>query len=147
MQLLDNNDFNDNDLMELRIPINLPYHSSWSNYERIDGEIEFNGMYYNYVKRKVCNDTLYLLCLPNSNKTKLYAAQNDYTKQTNDIPADNKSGSSNKKVNIINEYSQKMHEYNFTTLLLPINQHIFRFASPLPNSISSENFHPPESIA
>ncbi|WP_276481393.1 hypothetical protein [Paraflavitalea pollutisoli] len=49
--------------------MHLPYTANWDQYERVEGEIVVNGVYYTYVKRKISNNTLYLLCLPNNDKT------------------------------------------------------------------------------
>ena len=81
---LDKGQYNDADLVEVKIPYPLPYAANWPDYQRFDGEAEFNGTHYNYVKRKMNNDTLYLLCIPNHEKSKLAAAKNEYLKNTND---------------------------------------------------------------
>src|SRR5690348_9430337 len=83
---LDTHQYNDNELIEVKIALHTPYLSSWSEYERVDGEAEVNGTYYTYVKRKINNDTLYLLCLPNKNKTQLNAARTDYANKVHDVP-------------------------------------------------------------
>jgi hypothetical protein len=40
----------------------------------------------------VLNDTLFLYCIPNADKTKLSQAQNEFSKQASDTPPDNKKG-------------------------------------------------------
>ncbi|HEX7457204.1 MAG TPA: hypothetical protein VF301_02115, partial [Ginsengibacter sp.] len=65
---LDKNLYSDAQLIELKVPMNLPYQTNWSAYQRYDGEIEVDGIMYKYVKRKVANDTLYLMCIPNTKK-------------------------------------------------------------------------------
>ncbi len=65
---LDANLYSEDDLIELKLAINLPYQTNSADYERYDGEVEYDGVIYKYVKRKVYNDTLYLKCLPNVNK-------------------------------------------------------------------------------
>ena len=96
--LIDNNSYDESQLMELKIPIHLPYQTSWTSYQRYDGEIKLNGTIYKYVKRKLSNDTLYLMCIPNSNKMRLETAKNDFFKLTNDLTRNvnsKKSDSSN----------------------------------------------------
>ncbi len=82
---LDNNNYDESQLIELKIPVNLPYQTSWSSYQRYDGEIEMNGIKYKYVKRKLANDTLYLKCIPNTKEMRLQTAKNDFFKITNDL--------------------------------------------------------------
>ena len=67
---LDKNNFNEQDLFTIKIPINLPYQNSWSSFERTNGEITVDGETYVYVQRKVQNDTMYLQCIRHTEKIK-----------------------------------------------------------------------------
>ena len=87
-------EYSDKQLVEIRIPLNMPYYSD-KEYENVYGETDFNGEHYRYVKRKVSGNTLYLLCLPNKEKTSIVNAKNEFTKAVNDVPA-NKQGSQQK---------------------------------------------------
>ena len=91
--LLDKNDYDESQLIELKVAMNLPYQTSRSSFERFDGEIELNGTLYKYVKRKVANDTLYLMCIPNTKKMHLETAKNDFFKVSNDLEQTNNSKS------------------------------------------------------
>ena len=82
---LDKNLYDESQLIELKVPINLPYQTNWSAYQRFDGEIEIDGIMYKYVKRKVANDTLYVMCIPNTKKMRLETAKNDFFKLSNDF--------------------------------------------------------------
>lgn len=77
---LDKQQYNDNELITIKVPLSLPYFTDWKEFEEYDGSIEFNGQHYNYVKRKVYQDTLILLCLPNNEQNRLSAAKSDYEK-------------------------------------------------------------------
>jgi len=85
-QRLDAGDYDETQLVEVKIPLRAPYQTSWSDYQTFYGETEWNGEYYQYVKRKLSNDTLYLLCIPHTEKTKIHAVKTDYFKSVNDIP-------------------------------------------------------------
>ena len=96
--MLDSNNYNEAELVEVKIPLRLPYYNNNISYERVDGQIKFNGLQYNYVKRKIANDTLYILCLANYNKTNLYGAKNEFAKNAGNTPVNQKTeGSSIKK--------------------------------------------------
>lgn len=104
-QKLDSDLYSKADLIELKISLNLPYQTNRSEYERFDGNINFNGMHCNYVMRKVKNDTLYILCIPNHKKTQLYDAQSDYQKLVNDTPSNKIPTDHNqKKSGIVDDY-------------------------------------------
>lgn len=82
---LDNNDYHESQLVEFRIPLNIPYQPSESPFERCYGEIEIAGKYYTYVKRKIENGQLILKCITNNTKEQIKAAGNDYFKRINGL--------------------------------------------------------------
>ncbi len=80
----DAKDYTDNELLSIKTTLHLPYYTSANEFERAYGSVTVNGQEYEYVKRRVHNDTLELLCLPNAAKTKLKAAGNDLAKASSD---------------------------------------------------------------
>lgn len=90
----DNDSYDESQLVELKIPVHLPYQTSWTSYQRYDGEINLNGTSYKYVKRKLSNDTLYLMCIPNTKKMRLETAKNDFYKISNDLAQNDHSKNS-----------------------------------------------------
>ena len=82
----------DKELITIKIPINLPYHTDWANFERVDGEVNFKGKIYKYVKQKVQRDTLILLCINDTYKAEINKQKDNYIKKVNDLSTD-----SNKK--------------------------------------------------
>ncbi|CAN5132388.1 hypothetical protein BH11BAC6_BH11BAC6_12050 [soil metagenome] len=90
---LDGGNYNESDLITVKIPVNMPYLLNQTNFERVDGEITFNGQLYKYVKRNVQNDTMTLLCIPNPEKTELQQKVNEYAGKVNGLP----SNDNNKK--------------------------------------------------
>jgi hypothetical protein len=95
VERLDHNFYNEADLTVMKVPLNLPYLSgNWKEFERFDGSIELNGTHYNYVKRKVFNDTLILLCIPNAIVKKLNEVKDGFAGIAGDAesPSDGKTG-------------------------------------------------------
>jgi hypothetical protein len=139
---LDTHQYNDAELIEVKIALHTPYLSNWSDYERIDGEAEVNGIYYTYVKRKINNDTLYLLCLPNKNKTQLQAARIEYANKVQDVPNTKEAGTL-KKNPAGNEYQQPVAWFSVASLTTTTRQ-------PFPHPAISRSqifiagpYHPP----
>ncbi len=96
----------DKELITVKIPINLPYQTNWKEFERIDGEVTFKGATYKYVKRKVYQDTLILLCINDKEKTTIQKNSIEYFKKVNDLNAD-----ANKKPTVKqakNDYFEQM---------------------------------------
>lgn len=78
--LIDNNKYEDAELTELRVQLDMPYQYRFTDFERHYGQITIDGKEYTYVKRKVEGDVLILKCLPNHSKTTLKNIASDITK-------------------------------------------------------------------
>lgn len=105
-------------LVEIRIPLNLPYHTAWNDFERHTGEVEVNGRYYKYVKRKVIVDSLILLCLPNNDKSMYESSRDKIFKLVNNLKSPLEKNVSSIYKNIISDYLQK--DNTITLSVLPI---------------------------
>jgi hypothetical protein len=111
---LDQHQYDESNLIEIRIPLNMPYQNVSSDYERYDGEIEFNGKHYKYVKRKVENGQLVLLCLPNETKMRLQSARDEFFKLVNDLQqsSQNKNSAPASSIkNPVTEYWQQQNNW------------------------------------
>ena len=82
---IDKLDYNDADLITLTVPLSMPYLSDSKDFERKDGEVTLNGKVYHYVKQKVSNGNLILMCLPDEQKTQLQTAKTDFFKSQVDL--------------------------------------------------------------
>jgi hypothetical protein len=82
---LDREQYKDEDLISIKAATNLPYYTNSKSYERAYGSVEINGVEYEYVKRRVYQDTLELLCIPNKAKTHLQTAKNEFFKISADL--------------------------------------------------------------
>ncbi|HLL41614.1 MAG TPA: hypothetical protein VK369_00680, partial [Segetibacter sp.] len=80
---LDKQEYNDADLVTIKVPLSLPYVNNQQNFERVDGEITVNGKILKYVKRKITDGNLILLCLPNDNKMRIESAKDEFFKYAN----------------------------------------------------------------
>ncbi len=88
---IDKNNYNDADLITLTVPLSMPYIQDSKDFERKDGEITLNGKVYHYVKQKISQGNLILLCLPDEQKTQLQNAKSNYCKLTNEFQDNNSS--------------------------------------------------------
>src|SRR4051794_29230805 len=136
--------YKDDELLQVQIPLHMPYVIN-SDFERVDGQIEYKGIQYNYVKRKVNNDTLYLLCLPNKAKTELAKAKSNFTKTVNDIPSNKKdAGSLVKKGEPAWAYNNIIAQYQFNNdIASTLQENVFISSMPATVFIPSPA-QPPE---
>ncbi len=82
---LDQHQYNENELVAFTIPLNNPYQLEQKSFERANGEININGKILKYVKRRVSDGNLTLLCIPDNHKNILKKAKSDYENATNDL--------------------------------------------------------------
>ena len=137
-QKIDAGIFSDEQLIEIKIPLNMPYYSD-KEYESVYGETNLNGEHYRYVKRKVSNNILYLLCIPNKEKNSITEAKNDFTKSASDIATNNPTQQkhSNSVVKFI------LSEYLPTDNAITYNKYISDSCKLIsPNSEATDLFYP-----
>jgi len=110
---IENQQYDENSLFEIRVPLNAPYLAGTSTgFERIDGEIEVQGVHYKYVKRKVEHGELVLLCIPNEAKTKIQNSRVDFFKLVNDLNSTKeKSKSASSTKNFTAEYREQNNNW------------------------------------
>jgi hypothetical protein len=83
---LDDNQYDESQLISIKVPAaHLTYYSSSDRFERVDGQVEINGVQFKYVKRRLYNDSVELLCIPNQAAMRLQSAKDEFFKLVNDL--------------------------------------------------------------
>lgn len=121
---LDRSEYSEDDLVTIKVPISLPYQTNWKDFERIDGEINLDGKIYKYVKRKVEDGQLVLMCLPDEHKMRLQTARDDFFKLASDFNSNNsskKSGSTISFSYVLSDFEKQQDQWttariNFKTI-------------------------------
>ncbi len=81
---LDDNHYDESQLVSVKVPVShLSYYNSSNQFERVDGSVELGGVQYRYVKRRIYNDSLEFLCLPDREATALQAFKSDFDRLVN----------------------------------------------------------------
>lgn len=121
---LDQNKYNEDELISIKKPIHLPYYSNSKNFTRTYGEVEMNGVQYKFVKSRIYNDSLEMLCIPNTSKQQLLKSKDNFTQLVFDLKKDanKKSPGSNKIVSFIKSLGEfeKNADFNIHISLLPV---------------------------
>ena len=135
------------DLISIKTPITLPYYSNSKTYEAVEGTIVIDGLEYKYVKRRVFNDSLELLCYPNTGKQKLQTAKVNFFKITNE----GTSSEQNKKAagpikNIIPDYCQSLLTFSFQKNEAAPNSYSTSFIQPFSSLTLSVQEQPPDAL-
>jgi len=146
---LDKNDYDESQLYEIRIPLNMPYQNNSSEYERHYGEINIDGKTYTYVKRKVVDGFLVLKCIYNTGKQEIQKMNADLFKMTNGLDQ-NQDGKKqipgNFFKNLLSEYDDQASQINFSVLSLSDKKYDLSNNTMLLQGCSFTPYQPPESV-
>ena len=115
---IDHNAYNEADLITITVPLSMPYLNDSKDFERKDGEITFNGKIYHYVKEKVSQGNLVLMCLPDEQKMRIQSAKDDFSKLANELQnntSSKKSGENSRVLKLaLSDYEQlQTASFNF----------------------------------
>lgn len=83
---LDAGNYSKEETLTLKIPFTLPYWMDSREYERVNGEFQYQGEFYQLIEQKLEKDTLYVICIRDVQEKKLHEVMTDYVKLTNDLP-------------------------------------------------------------
>jgi hypothetical protein len=137
------NYYNIDDLIEVRIPVNMPNASDWKEYENLSGQVQFANSGYNYVKMKVTRNAIYLMCIPNYKTTHLISQNIIYAPQIQDIPASKKDHVPFGKINLL-AYSHQIIQYKFSIPIIVFRKAVCSHHSIIPNSSIAGPGQPPD---
>jgi len=149
---IDLNQYDESQLIEIRVALNMPYQNNQADFERHYGEIEINGKIYTYVKRKIEDGYLVLKCIPNTVKQNIKAADNALFNANNGIDQEHNGSKSNSPVNqvaknVFSDYDDYSFHINLKAFASFRNEYMLSGAARF-NSVSLPvSEQPPESCA
>jgi hypothetical protein len=111
------NMYNVHDLVLIKVPSHTGVTQSWNYFEKVNGQIRFKNTCYNYVKLMLTRDTIYLMCIPNYEKTRLFNQNIINASHIADILV-------NKKDHVLFGKTIDIGKYNY-----PIT--LFKFSAPI----------------
>jgi hypothetical protein len=139
--------YDESSLIEIRVPLNAPYLSdNITDFERFYGELELDGVHYKYVKRKVENGELVLLCIPNKSKTEFQNSREEFFKLVNDLNnSQNKSKNSTAAFkSVTSEYKKENNSWALAALPSISISHTATGNSPIAPGYQNLPEHPPK---
>jgi cbb3-type cytochrome oxidase subunit 3 len=90
---LDKDQYDENELVSISIPLYNPYQLDQNSFERVNGEFNYQGNTFKLVKRRISDGNLVLLCIPDAHKTVLKKAKTEFGNLTNDLTGNGKNTS------------------------------------------------------
>jgi len=111
-QQIDNNNYKAEQTITIRIPLTLPYPTQENDFQRVQGDFEHQGEFYKLVKQKYSNDTLYVVCIKNTEQKKAFKVFSDFVKLSTDQSSSNNHGAKT-VVSLIKDYSSVVTNIQF----------------------------------
>lgn len=145
---LDNQDYNESDLIEVKINLNVPYQTNQSEFERHYGEMEVDGVIYTYVKSKVENGYLVLKCIPNDTKKEIRNAGDNYYKNTNGLEQDQPGKKTNTSVakQSVGDFDDQLETFAVKAPVPDAPLAYANFSSELISAVTDVKGQPPRTI-
>ena len=146
---IDLNDYDESQLIEIRVALDMPYQNDQSSFERHYGEIEMNGKIYTYVKRKVEDGYLVLKCIPNTTKQDIKTADNILFNVNNGLDQEHSGSKNNSPLNnvaknIFSDYDDYSFHVNLKTFSSSQTQFLLSGTAVFNSIILPVSEQPPE---
>jgi len=134
--------YSDEEISIIKIPLAIPYPVQEGVYQPMNGKFAHDGLFYKGIKQKIENDTLFIVCVRDSNAKHIDDVMKDYQKVANDDSSKSKQGQSllNKllkeyepfetlRVELQNGWTQSLSFVPFSTDLVT-NEHAVQSPPP-----------------
>lgn len=146
--LIDNNEYKESELIEIRVALNMPYQERYTDFERHYGEITVDGKIYTYVKRKIEGDMLVLKCIANHSKQQLRSSADDFAKSNSDMDKETQGKKqSTIQIKAFNgDWDDETGFYHSLHLLQKETNLPFEFSSALTDVVIIPRHQPPRII-
>ena len=122
---IDLNEYDESQLLELRVALNMPYQATSTAFERHYGEIEISGKHYTYVKRKIEAGFLVLKCIANTAKDKIELTDKAVFEASNNLDQQNNTPLPQAKLfkNFSPDFDNDKYSFQLRTQILPVIHH------------------------
>lgn len=145
-QVLDAGHYTERELVLVEVPLSNPYQVSTADFERVNGEISFDGVLYKYVKRKITDGKMLLLCIPDHEKMQFIAQKMNLGRQSAGFGATgNKSDQTTTAVlkMLQSEFEQKA-DYALLTAITPVTTSVAQYSERISSLPVSVPDNPPD---
>jgi hypothetical protein len=133
------------ELVEIKVPVNLPNINEQQDFEAIAGQVKLSDNDYNYVAIKMTRDTMFLMCIPNYEKTRLIGENIITAKNVSDSPLAKKNHLPiAKKSGVDNTYNYPVPLFNLVLNTTTLQHPYTDLKQLIPTTHLSTPGQPPE---
>lgn len=142
VEKFDREDYTAEETITIKIPLAVPYAMDAEDYVRVNGQFEHQGNFYRLVKQKLVQDTLYVVCIADTQTKLIDEAMSSFVKTFTDSP-DQHSGSK-VIITFIKDYIPQAFSIQHTTAGWETDVVRQTACIELTPSFFSSIIHPPE---
>jgi len=141
---IDDNNYEESQLIEIRVPLNMPYQERYTAFERHYGELSLDGKTYTYVKRKIEGNILVLKCIANEIRQELKNLNDQQVRNNigqDQHPGKKQNSSSSKSLNL--DFESKNYLAGLSLPAVIKDPFSFTYTSQLNDVLISTPHQPP----
>lgn len=140
---LDADQYDASQTVTLQIPLTVPYMYNDADFKRAEGLFEYRGEYYRLVKQKYADDVLTVVCIRDSETTRINDAMSDFVLTFGDTAGDDSQGTT-LTVSFIKDYISQ--SFQIVSVSTGWQQDVANdsYASNLIPTFTASVIHPPE---
>lgn len=88
---LSKDEYSGSDAIIIKVPVSVPYSINDNQYESVDGKFAYNHETYRIVKKRMMNDTIFIVCVKDHVEGKIRKQMDEVARSTSDSPQNDKS--------------------------------------------------------
>ena len=145
---IDQRDYDESELVEIKVSLNMPYQERYTEFERHYGEIEIDGKAYTYVERKIEGDVAIFKCIANESKAQLQEFRNDLTRANSNNDIDHSQSKQNipSVKNAVSEFEEHVFADMSAAIGILTSSYSRDNISNLPHTVINTPHQPPEFV-
>jgi len=143
-QKLDAEAYDESETITIKIPLSLPYQPDSEAFQRVDGDFEKDGKFYNLVKQKMERDTLHVVYILDHKEAGLFDLLTDFVQANTDTPISKKA--SKLIENFAKDYLSVTYELRTASIGWSLTETLSQPGYPVITSSEQVNSPPPKSI-
>jgi len=134
------------DLFEVKLPVKMGAVQDWTEYAYVNGQVQFKNNSYNYVKLKITRDTVFLMCIPNYETTRLYNENIINARKIADVPFSKKGHVPLIKADGVSVYNYQICYYRFVMPVISVKKQFSHTGSSIIKIPIASPGQPPEDV-
>jgi len=142
---LDENKYQESDLVLIKVQAtHLSSYTNTTSFVRVNGQVEISGIQYNFVKRRLNEGYIEMLCIPNQTTTRIKKGNGDFFKLVNDLQHPGQGKKTGGGTNFSADFYATRGISTLNPLFIQLSETSFHFLIADPRDIALSLERPPD---